>query len=78
MNETVGNGLTVVVTDVDPEQLLAFVTVTVKVAAVLTFIVCVVAPVDQLYEANPDPAFNVAEPPAQNGMFPVIEGVGKN
>ena len=43
-----GMGFTVVVTVADPVHPLALVTVTVKVAAVLTGIVCVVAPVDQL------------------------------
>ena len=44
----VGFGLTVVVAEALPEHPLAFVTVTVNVPAVLTEIVCVVAPVDQL------------------------------
>ena len=40
--------VTVVVADAEPVQPLPLVTVTVKVFAVFTEIVCVVAPVDQL------------------------------
>ena len=50
-----------------------FVTVTVKVPAELTEIVCVVAPVDQLYPAY-TPAFNVVELPEQNDKLPLMVG----
>ena len=43
----VGLALIVVLADVEPLHPAAFVTVTVNVAAVLTAMVCVVAPVDQ-------------------------------
>jgi hypothetical protein len=46
--EVLGFALTVVIADAVPVQPLVLVTVTVKVPAVLTLIVCVVAPVDQL------------------------------
>jgi hypothetical protein len=41
-----------------------------------TAIVCVVAPVDQLYEAKPAPASRVALPPAQTEAGPVIVTIG--
>ena len=44
----VGNGLIVVVAETVPEQPLVFVTVTLNVPAVLTVMLWVVAPVDQL------------------------------
>ena len=43
-----GSGFTVIAVEAVPVHPLAFVTVTVKVPAVLTVIFCVVAPVDQL------------------------------
>ena len=46
--EVDGFELTVVVAEAVPVHPLAFVTVTVKVPAVLTVIFCVVAPIDQL------------------------------
>ena len=42
----VGNGFTVVVFDVEPVHPFTLVTVTVKLPAVLTLIVCVLAPLD--------------------------------
>ena len=38
--------------------------------------VCVVAPLDQRYAANPAPASSVAEPPLQTDTGPVIAAVG--
>ena len=67
--------VTVVVADAEPVQPLALVTVTVKVFAVLTEIVCVVAPVDQLYVVKA-PAFNVVELPEQKDNVPLIDGDG--
>ena len=60
-----------------PEQPAALVTVTDTGVALLTEIVCVVAPVDQRYEAYPAPASSVVEPPAQNASVPLMVGVGK-
>lgn len=66
----------VVVAEAVPVHPLPFVTVTVNEFAVLTEIVCVVAPVDQVYIEYPLPASRVVEPPVQIAVFPVIEGVG--
>ena len=59
-----------------PVHPLAFVTVTVNVPAVLTEMVCVVAPVDQAYALYPAPAFKVVEPPEQNDVLPLMVGTG--
>ena len=48
LNDTVGKGLITLETEVLPVHPFAFVTVTLKLPAVDTEIVCVVAPVDQL------------------------------
>ena len=56
-----------------PVHPLPFVTVTVNVPAVETEIVCVVAPVDQLYPEN-TPASKTVEEPEQNANPPVIDG----
>lgn len=45
-------------------------------AAGETVIVCVVAPVDQEYEAKPAPASSVALPPAQTELGPAIVTAG--
>jgi hypothetical protein len=71
----VGNGFTAVVAEAEPVHPFPSVTVTVKAPAVLTEIVCVVAPLVQLYAVY-DPASNVVELPAQNAKVPLIEGVG--
>ena len=73
--EGVGNGFTMVVAEAEPEQPFPSVTVTVNVDAVLTEMVCVVAPVDQTQPAN-IPALRVVELPEQKERLPVIDGVG--
>ena len=69
--------VTVTVFDAEAEQPF-FVTVTLYgvVAAGETVIVCVVAPVDQEYEAKPGPASSVALPPAQTEAGPLIVTTG--
>ena len=71
----VGFVLTTDVADVEPVQPFPSVTVTVKVPAAFTDLVCVVSPVDQLYDEY-DPASKVVELPEQNVRFPVMDGVG--
>ena len=44
--------------------------------AVFAVVVCVVAPVFQLYDAKPAPAFKVAVVPAQISPLPVMLTVG--
>ena len=64
-----------VVAEALPVQPFTLVTVTVNVPDVLTEIVCVVEPVDQMYPAN-NPASNTVEPPEQKDKDPEITGVG--
>jgi hypothetical protein len=70
--------LTVTVFDAFAVQPLAVVTVAlyVVVAAGVTVMVCVEAPVDHWYVANPAPASSVTLPPVQVEKGPLIETAG--
>ena len=63
------------ITLVLPVHRFASVTVTLKFPAVVTLIVCVVAPVDHS-NAEKEPAFSVVEMPGQKVKAPVMVGEG--
>ena len=65
----------VALTEVEAVQVFAPVTVTVKVPAVLTVMLAVLAPVDQAY-VPPPPAVSVVLEPAQKDNVPEMVGEG--
>ena len=58
--------------DADVRQPLVSLTTTEYVPSAVTMMLCVVSPVDQVYDANPGEAVSVVESPLQIRVLPVM------